>query len=83
MGVAMGSLWAEVFGVHSLGAITSLASASGVFASALSPVLFGWLLDRGITVDQLVLSGVVLTGFVTLLAYLAPSPNRAAGPENG
>jgi MFS family permease len=76
MGVAMGSLWAEVFGVRSLGAIASLASASGVFASALSPVLFGWLLDRGVTVDQLVLSGVVMTVLVSVLAYFAPLPRR-------
>jgi MFS family permease len=74
MGVAMGSLWAEVFGVRSLGAIASLSSATGVFASALSPVLFGWLLDGGLTVDQLVLSGVVMTVLVSVLAYFAPLP---------
>jgi MFS family permease len=78
MGVAMGSLWAEVFGVHSLGAIGSLAGASGVFASALSPVLFGWLLDQGLTVDHLVLSGVVMTVIVSVLAYLAPLPRRSS-----
>jgi MFS family permease len=77
MGVAMGALWAEVFGVHSLGAIVSLASASGVFASALSPVLFGWLLDRGVSIDQLVLSGVVMTVLMSILAYLAPLPKRS------
>ncbi len=83
MGVAMGSLWAEVFGVRSLGAITSLASASGVFASALSPVLFGWLLDRGLTIDDLALSAVLMVGVATLLAYLAPLPDRARIRKRG
>ena len=83
MGVAIGSLWAEVFGVRSLGAITSLSSASGVLASALSPVLFGWLLDRGFTIDHLALSAVLMVGVVTLLAYLAPLPDRARIRGNG
>ncbi len=75
-GVAMSSLWAEVFGVRSLGAIGSLASASAVFASALSPVLFGWLLDAGFTIDDLVFSGVVTTVGVSILAHFAPLPGR-------
>jgi MFS family permease len=87
MGVAMSSLWAETFGVYSLGAIASLVGASGVFASALSPVLFGWLLDAGFTIDDLVLSGVAISVLVSLLARLAPLPkagsrNRDAGQSS-
>ena len=78
MGVAMASLWAEVFGVDSLGAIGSLVSACGVFASALSPVAFGWLLDRGVSVDALVLSGVLMVVVVSVLGYLAPLPKRGS-----
>jgi MFS family permease len=82
MGVAMSSLWAEAFGVYSLGAIASLAGASGVFASAASPVLFGWLLDRGFTIDELILSGVAMTLLVSILAYFAPLP-KAGSRERG
>jgi hypothetical protein len=40
-------------------------------------VLFGWLLDRGVSIDQLVLSGVVMTVLMSILAYLAPLPRRS------
>jgi MFS family permease len=72
--VTMPALWAEVFGVDSLGAISSLVGSAGVFATALSPALFGWLLDHGLDVDRLVLCGVVLAAAVSLLALVAPAP---------
>ena len=70
--VTMPALWAEVFGVASLGAISSLVGSAGVFATALSPALFGWLLDHGLDVDRLVLGGVVLAVLVSLIALVAP-----------
>jgi MFS family permease len=74
--VNMPALWAEVFGVDSLGAISSLVGSAGVFATALSPALFGWLLDHGLDVDLLVLGGVVMAVVVSLLALIAPAPAR-------
>jgi len=74
--VTMPALWAEVFGLDSLGAISSLVGSAGVFATALSPALFGWLLDGGLDVDRLVLGGVVLAVMVSLLALIAPAPAR-------
>ena len=74
--VTMPALWAEVFGVDSLGAISSIVGSAGVFATALSPALFGWLLDRGLDVDRLVLGGVVLAVLVSLIALVAPAPTR-------
>ncbi len=84
--VTMPALWAEVFGVEALGAISSIVGSAGVFATALSPALFGWLLDGGLGVDQLILGGVVLAVFVSLLGLIAPAPARhppssATGPE--
>jgi MFS family permease len=41
------AVWAELFGTKHLGAIRSLTGAIGVFASALGPVITGFLLDAG------------------------------------
>ena len=40
-----GSLWAELYGVKNLGAIRALLHACMVFASALSPVMLGFMID--------------------------------------
>jgi len=79
MTVTMSSLWAEAFGIESLGAISSLVGATGVFASAISPFLFGWLLDNGLSVDHLFLSGVFLTVCVSFLGMTAPAPKKYKG----
>jgi MFS family permease len=73
--VTMPSLWAEMFGVHSLGAIGSVVGSAGVFSTAISPALFGWLIDEGINFDLLILVGVLLTALVSALAFLAPKPH--------
>ena len=43
----IGALWAEIYGVESLGTVKALLHAGGVFASALSPLFFGYLIDWG------------------------------------
>ncbi len=73
--VTMSVLWAEAFGVQSLGAITSLIISASVFATALSPVLFGWLIDLGVPITAIVVGGIVLTMLVSILAFLAPDPS--------
>ncbi|MGB3586754.1 MAG: MFS transporter, partial [Tunicatimonas sp.] len=45
--VLTNAMWAELYGVASLGTIRSVASAMMVFSSALSPVLLGIMLDAG------------------------------------
>ncbi len=42
-----GSLWAELFGLESLGTVKALFHAIVVLASALSPVIFGYIIDWG------------------------------------
>ncbi len=69
--VTMSALWAETFGIHSLGSISSLVGAITVFASALSPVLFGFLLDYGLNIDLLILSGIILAVIVSVLGFIA------------
>ena len=43
----MGSLWAEIYGVKSIGTAKAIIHAVSVFASALSPVIFGYAIDLG------------------------------------
>ena len=50
-----GAIWAEIYGVENLGAIRSLATSFMVVSTALSPVVFGWLIDYGVSVEALAL----------------------------
>ena len=43
----IGSLWAELYSLTSLGTVKALLHACMVFASALSPVIFGYIIDFG------------------------------------
>ena len=43
----IGTLWAEIYGLESLGSVKALLHACAVFASALSPVIFGYIIDAG------------------------------------
>lgn len=48
-----GALWAEVYGTTRLGTIRSLITALMVLSSSASPVLFGYLIDHGISANRL------------------------------
>ena len=66
-----GALWAELYGAKHLGAIRSLASAIGVFASALGPVSAGLLLDEGVTMETIALGFAAYCLGATLLLVQA------------
>ncbi len=63
------AMWAEVYGLAHLGAIRALTTSLGVLSSALSPVLFGWMIDRGVSMDRLALMNL---GYVLVASALAP-----------
>ncbi len=78
LGVAVGAagpvttlLLAEAYGVERLGAIRATAAAIMVVSTALSPVLFGVLVDWGAAVDALIAALGVLT--IVAMAMLAAS----------
>jgi MFS family permease len=48
-----GLLWPELYGTKHLGAIRSLSSSLMVFATALAPVTFGWLIDAGLGANMI------------------------------
>lgn len=73
------AMWAEVYGLAHLGAIRALTTSLGVLSSALSPVLFGWMIDRGVSMDRLALMNLA---YVLLASALAPLAfRRAAAPR--
>ena len=69
--VVISALWAEWYGVRHLGAIRALVAAMMVMASAASPVLFGWLIDVGITMDAILYGSAVYTAVSIALIYVA------------
>lgn len=63
----IGSLWAEIYGVESLGTVKALLHAGGVFSSALSPLVFGYLIDWGFNITTIVSISILIIIVSTLL----------------
>ncbi|CAA6822893.1 MAG: MFS transporter [uncultured Thiotrichaceae bacterium] len=63
--------FSEKYGNKHLGSIKSLSTSVMVFASAISPVIMGWLIDGGVTMDSMALGGVVYTVIASGLAWYA------------
>jgi len=60
----IGSLWAELYGLGSLGSVKALLHAFMIFASALSPVIFGYIIDAGfgiITISVISLAIIIVS----------------------
>lgn len=70
------ALWAEVYGTKHLGAIKSMALTIVIFSTAISPVLFGWLLERGYDFNNLILVSAGITAISSVLAGIAPVPRK-------
>lgn len=73
----MGALWPELFGTKYLGEIRALTFAGAVLASALSPLVTGYLIDQGVPFPlQLTVMGAVSLG--ACVAYLLMQGRLAA-----
>ncbi len=59
--VIVGAVWAELYGSKYLGTIRSWVSALKVLFTAVSPVLFGFLIDRNISFSVILLFCVIYT----------------------
>ena len=64
----IGALWAEIYGVESLGTVKALLHSGSVFASALSPLVFGYLIDWGFGI----LTIVFISAFIIIFSTLIP-----------
>lgn len=71
-GPVTGALWAEVYGTGKLGSIRSLMTSLSMIATSASPILFGLLIDDGISASLLFGSagaGVILAGMLVWFSY--------------
>lgn len=68
-----GAVWAEIYGVENLGAIRSLATSFMVVSTALSPVLMGWMIDSGFSVETLALLCLACGAASSLLSGASPA----------
>ena len=60
--------FAEMYGSLHLGSIKSVTTAAMVFSSAVAPVLMGWLIDRGVSMDAMAVGSA---GYVLLASGMA------------
>ena len=62
------STWAEIYGVKHIGAIKALTTALMVFATAFGTALFGVLIDKGLTIENIsIISGIYIFLSIVLL----------------
>ena len=66
----IGSLWAELFGLESLGTVKALFHAISVLASALSPVIFGYVIDWGFGIGMISIISLLLIIIATILPVI-------------
>ncbi len=59
------STWAEIYGVKFIGSIKALTTALMVFSTAFGTALFGFLIDRGFSIEQ-----IALISFIYILTSL-------------
>ena len=70
------STWAEIYGVKYIGSIKALTTALMVFSTAFGTALFGLLIDRGFSIEQIasisfiyILVSIILLFFVRNKLY--------------
>ncbi len=63
--------WSEMYGNKHLGSIKSLGASAMVFCTALSPIIIGWYIDFGTSMDSLAMGGAVYIFLTSALAYYA------------
>jgi MFS family permease len=73
--------YAEMYGSLHLGSIKSLATAAMVFSSAIAPVLMGWMIDAGVSMDTMALVSVAYV-FLASLSALRASAIKLRGTED-
>ncbi|MDA9758546.1 MFS transporter [Candidatus Pelagibacter sp.] len=61
------STWAEIYGVKHIGSIKALTTALMVFSTAFGTALFGLLIDKGFTIEQIAMISFVYI-FLSLIA---------------
>jgi len=68
---AVAPFWSEMYGNKHLGAIKSLGAAAMVFCTALSPIVIGWQIDRGVSMETLAMLSAAYVFLTSALAWYA------------
>ena len=70
------STWAEIYGVKFIGSIKALTTALMVFATAFGTALFGFLIDRGFTIEEIaMISGIYIFVSIVMLYLIRDKLN--------
>ncbi len=70
------STWAEIYGVKYIGSIKALTTALMVFATAFGTALFGVLIDKGFTIEQIaIISGIYISISLISLFFIRNNLN--------
>lgn len=73
---------AEIYGVKSLGGIRSVFSTIMILSTAIGPLLFGVLIDNGYTFGHIILGGIALVVFASLLSTQVVLQSKLAAQTN-
>ncbi len=82
----VGAAWPEFYGALNLGAIRAMVMSMSVGASALSPFVLGWLIDRGASMESmavgfLVYLALAIAGIMAALALPVPDTMKETMQE--
>ena len=64
------STWAEIYGVRFIGSIKALTTALMVFSTAFGTALFGYLIDRGLHIEQIAMVSLIYISLSIILLFL-------------
>ena len=65
------STWAEIYGVRYIGSIKALTTALMVFSTAFGTALFGFLIDKGFSIEQIAtISGIYISSALVFLFFI-------------
>ena len=65
------STWAEIYGVKYIGSIKALTTALMVFSTAFGTALFGFLIDKGFSIEQIAtISGIYISTALVFLFFI-------------
>ena len=67
--VLITSTWSEIYGTKHLGSIRSITVSFMVFSTAVAPVLFGSLIDKGFTTDGIFILMLIYSIFSNLIFF--------------
>ena len=63
--------WSEMYGNRHLGSIKSLATSVMVLSTAISPVILGWYIDQGTSMETLAMVSAIFVFLTSALAWYA------------